>query len=180
MIKIIMASKSGYDVTFHGEKCLSISTGEQPDGTHQFFINTLGGPGVQRHLHAFVTLSSEGIMVKGGVRIKNNVGEYLSTSITLNATTQEIARVVIKRDRTGIISQLKQTFGDDWIATKPSTHIGKMKRQPIALPSSTTATSGEYSISLFDAGTELPPTTEVAAIVSFSTMTSFGVAFTEV
>ena len=41
----------GYNLTYAGTKCLSVSTGAQAGGTCEFFLNALTKSGVERHIH---------------------------------------------------------------------------------------------------------------------------------
>ena len=104
----------------------------------------------------------------GGARVKNNVGDYLSTRLTLDATTQEIARVAVSQTPAGPICQFKQMVGDDWVATDPSTMGGIVCRTQVALPASSEARSAEYSIAMFDARTGVPQNSSQMVVVPFA------------
>jgi hypothetical protein len=63
----LMSKARGYNATFDGAKCLSIPTGVRTDGTYEFYISALGGPGVERHIHGYASVSSGGLMAWGGL-----------------------------------------------------------------------------------------------------------------
>lgn len=170
-----MSRKLGYHITYAGEKCLSITTGTQSDGTFDFLIHALGVD--DRHVHGYASLSSEGFIQTGGARVKNNIGEYLGTGMTLSETTQEIARVVISQSPAGPICQFKQDVGSEWLVTGPCDLGGEIYRTEIALPVTSHTEIVEYSISMIDARTGIPPNSSERMSVQFSGKVPFGVVF---
>src|SRR5712691_11323163 len=105
----------GYNLTYGGTKCLSVSTGAQADGTYEFFVNALTKPGVQRHIHGYAELTTAGVVVWGGARVKNNAGSYLGPGKTLTHMTEEIARFRVSRTSEGLRCELLQSVDGAWI-----------------------------------------------------------------
>jgi len=173
-----MSHKLGCHVTFSGQKCLSVSTGEQPDGTHEFYIHALGGAG--RHLHGYASVNTQGVILRGGARLKEDVGQHLGDGVLLSHTTQEIARVVITPTSAGPQCTFKKIMGDEWVETSPSTMGGKITGTEVALPCSSHASGGEYSISMFDARSGLLSNTSDQVVAPFSGALPFGVVFTKI
>lgn len=175
-----MPRKYGYNVTFDGQKCLSVTTGEQADGTYEFLIHALGGPGCDRHIHGYATPNSDGVIISGGARIKEWPDRYLSSGIAIRDSSQEIARIVISRTTKGSVCQFKQTQGDQWLMTGKSTMGGKITRPEVALPTPTDSNGAEYRISMFDSRMGIPPNTSQCVAIPFSTDVPFGIAFESV
>jgi hypothetical protein len=175
-----MARPLGCNLTFGGIKTLSLTTGVQRDGTYDFLIHGLGGAAVDRHLHGYAQVSSEGIIVRGGARVKNKPGEYLGLGVQLTQTPQEIARVAITPTTAGLKCQFKQLVAAQWLEGDPTTMGGRIKRTEIALPSSKGAVAAEYSISMFDARSGVPSNSSEQVVVPFSSPLPFGVVFRKV
>lgn len=172
-----MTKARGYNATFDGTKCLSISTGVQADGTYEFFINAFGGPGVERHVHGFASVSSQGLLAWGGARVKDDADHHLGNGMLLSHTTQEIARLIIERTPDGPRCQFKQNIEGEWLESTPSTTGGAITRRQFPLPNSG-GTRCEYSISMFDARVGVPATSNDCVAVAFSAPLPFGIAFT--
>ena len=91
-----MTRRLGCNLTFGGLKTLSLTTGVQRNGTYEFLIHGLGGAAVDRHVHGYALVSPDGIVIRGGARVKNKPSAYLGSGVELTKTPQEIARVTIK------------------------------------------------------------------------------------
>lgn len=172
-----MSRKYGYNVSFEGQKCLSVTTGKQMDGTYEFLIHALRGSCRERHLHGYAKPNSEGVIISGGARIKEGPDRYLSTGLAIRDSSQEIARIVISRTTEGPVSQFKQTQGDQWLMTGKSTMGGKITRPEVALPTLTDSSGAEYRISMFDSRVGIPPNTPQCVAIPFSDEVPFGIAF---
>ena len=172
-----MAPKLGCNATYCGEKCLSVTTGVQHDGTYEFFVHGLAGPGVERHVHGFAEVSPEGVIVNGGARVKENVDQHLSAGIVLSNSTQEIARVKISPTDQGLATQFRQREGDHWLETSESTFQGVLTRTEVPLPSAVSHKQAEYSTSMCDARSAVPSDTSTQVSVPFSAPLPFGILF---
>lgn len=174
------SKRRGCDLTVDGQKCLSVSTGVQHSGAWELLVHAQGGPGVQRHLHIYADVTPEGIVLSGGARVKNNVGDYLSTGCTLSHTTQKLARAVVRRGPNGLTCQLRQCTGArNWLETGSASVGGPILRRQIELPGTMGSSVAEYGISLFDARSGTPSASSDRAVVPFS-QAPFGLAFTRV
>ena len=174
-----MTKALGYNATFDGTKCLSISTGVQPDGTYEFYINALGGPGVERHVHGYASVSSQGLLAWGGARVKDNVADHLGEGLLLSHTTQEIARLIVERTPKGPRCQFKQNLAGEWLESTPSMTGGRIARAQFPLPNPASPRC-EYSISMFDARVGVPANSTNCVAVAFSAPLPFGIAFTRI
>lgn len=172
-----MTRPLGCNLTFDGIKALSLTTGVQRGGNYDVLIHGLGGAAVERHVHGWASVSSQGLMVGGGARVKNKAGEYLSTGLRLTQTPQEIARVAIMPTTTGPKCQFKQRRGDEWLAADPTTMGGRINRTKVPLPSAKRAEAAEYSIRMFDARSGVPSNSSQQVVVPFSSPLPFGVVF---
>ena len=166
----------GYNLTFGGAKCLSLTTGVQDDGASEFLINALGGPRVERHLHGFATVTPDGVVISAGARLKDGINTHLGPTVVLSHTTQEIARVRISQTPSGPRCELAQSIDGSWITTSPSTMGGPIKRRDVALPSGSTSGEAQYSISLYDARSGIPSHSSNQIALPFSAPTPFGIA----
>jgi len=176
-----MAVKTlGYNLTYAGTKCLSVSTGVQRDGTCDVFVNALAGPGVERHLHGYAQVTTDGVVVHGGARLKDNVGAHLGPGLTLRGTTQEIGRVRISQTSLGLRCELGQVIEENWVAATPTTMGGTMVRRQVALPYDATQPSAEYSIRMFDARSGVPSDSTNQIVLPFSAPVPFGIAVRKV
>jgi len=164
----------GYNLTYAGTKCLSVSTGAQAGGTCEFFLNALTKSGVERHIHGYAELTTAGIVVRGGARVKNNAESYLGPGKTLSHTTEEIGRFRVSRTSAGLRCELLQSVDGNWIGTDPSTMGGKIRRRALKLPFEVGADSAEYSVSMHDARSGVPSNTSNQIVLPFSEPTPFG------
>ena len=172
----------GYNLTFGDEawKAASLTTGAQPDGTYEFFTHLLGGPGVERHLHGYAEVSSEGLILRGGARLKDGVGKHLGTGILLSHSTQEIARFRVEIEDDGLRTQLLQCVDDSWHETSDSTWGGSITRRPMLLPGSQGVDGAEYSLAMFDASVAPSSSSTQTLVLPFSSPVPFGVSVTMV
>ena len=168
----------GFALTFgdYESKCASLTTGAQPDGTYEFFVHLLAGPGVERHLHGYAEVGSEGTILKGGSRLKEDVGAHVGPGLSLTESTQEIARFVVKREADGIRTQLLQCVDNSWLGTSDSTGEGPITRRPVILPGSQRAHGAEYSLAMFDATATSVADSSITTRLPFSSPTPFGVS----
>ena len=164
----------GYNLTYGGTKCLSISTGAQADGTCEFFVNALTKSGVERHIHGYAKLTTGAVIVRGGARVKNDIGSYLGPGMSLSHTTEEIGRFRISRTSAGLRCELLQSVNGTWIGTEPSTMGGKVRRREVKLPLAIDATSAEYSLAMYDARSGVPSKTANQIVLPFSAPVPFG------
>lgn len=169
-----MSPDQGYHLTYAGPKCLSVTTGTQRDGSHQFIIHGLAGPGVERHVLGWASVTSEGAVVSGGARLKNDVLEHVGPGIQLSATTQEIARVQVTPTEYGPVTVFSQHDGDQWLCTSPSTHDGPVRRREVPLPSASSNAPTSYSIAMYDARSGVPSNTSEQVVLPFSGPVPFG------
>lgn len=172
-----MAYDLGYHASYAGQKCLSVSTGAQPDGAREFLISGLAGPGVERHVHGYAYLTDDGVVLSAGARLKDDVGKHVGGGITLQATTQEIARVTVTPTEGGLETRFSQQDGDEWLQTSASTHGGDIRRREVSLPRSSAGGGAEYSISMFDARTGVPSDSTDRVVMPFSGSVPFGIVF---
>ncbi len=170
-----MTDDLGYHASYAGLKCLSVSTGAQSDGAHEFLIHGLAGPGVERHIHGYAYLTDAGVVVSAGARLKNDVGTHVGEGIILQETTQEIARVTVTRTEGGLETHFSQQDGDEWLQTSASTHGGAIRRREVSLPCSNLGGGAEYSISMFDARTGVPADAVDCVVMPFSGSVPFGI-----
>ena len=166
--------KFGYNLTYRGTKCLSVSTGAQADGACEFFVNALTKSGVERHIHGYAELTTGGVLLRGGARVKNDVGSYLGPGRALSHTTEEIARFRVSRTSAGLRCELLQSVDGTWIGTDPSTMGGRIRRREFKLPTEVGAASAEYSLSMYDSRSGVPSNTANQIILPFSAPTPFG------
>ncbi len=175
-----MTRRLGCNLTFEGIKTLSLTTGVQRSGAYEFLIHGLGGAAIDRHVHGWASVSSQGLIIGGGARVKNKAGEYLTTGVRLTQTPQEIARVTITPTSSGPKCQFKQLRGNEWLAADPTTMGGRINRTEIPLPSAKRGEAAEYSIKMFDARSGIPSNSSHQVVVPFSSPLPFGVVFTKV
>jgi hypothetical protein len=170
----------GFNLTFGQDawKAASFTTGAQPDGTYEFFVHLLGGPGVERHLHGYAHMSSEALILRGGSRLKDDIGRYLGAGLSLAQSTQEIARFRVELEESGVRTQLLQCIDDSWHVTSDSTRGGPITRTPVVLPGSHGVAGAEYSLAMFDAATPPPSNSAQTAILPFSSSLPFGASVT--
>ncbi len=168
----------GFNLTFgdYESKCASLTTGMQPDGTYEFYVHLLGGPSVERHLHGFAEVSSEGMILKGGSRLKDDRGTHVGPGLPLTESSQEIARFVVQREGDGIKSRLLQSIDDSWVGTSDSTWGGPITRRPVILPGSEEANGAVYSLAMFDATATAVADSSRTTYLTFSSPTPFGVS----
>jgi len=164
----------GYNLTYSGTKCLSVSTGAQADGTCEFFVNALTKSGIERHIHGYAELTTAGILLCGGARVKNEVGSYLGPGMTVSHTTEEIARFRVSRSSAGLRCELLQSVDGTWIGTEPSTMGGRIRRREMKLPTEVSADVADYSVSMYDARSGVPSNTANQVVLPFSAPTPFG------
>ena len=169
----------GYHLTIDGQKVLSITTGIQPDGTHQFFIHTLAGSHGHRHLHGYATLDSQGRIVTGGARLKDGPGYHKGPGVSLSNSTQEIARVLVdRRPPSGPVCTLKKVLGTEWMNTTPSTVGGHITRQEVPLVAHSTRSMLEYSVAMYDSRFNKAALTSEQTLVRFSGPYDYGFVVT--
>lgn len=167
----------GYNLTFGSSesKCTSLTTGSRTDGRFDFYVHLFGGPGGERHLHGFGEVSSKGILITGGARLKEGPGDHLGGGIMLGHTTQELARIRVQATPTGPETQLLQCTEEGWIATSRSTWSSKITRRPVMLPGSKGAIEADYSLALFDARTGTIAPSSETIVLPFSGGSHIGV-----
>jgi hypothetical protein len=170
----------GFDLTFgdRGLKCASLTTGAQPNGTYEFYVHLLAGPGVQRHLHAYAQVDSDGLVLTGGSRLRENTGQHLGQGIRVANSTQELARFAVREDGAGLTTRLLQCVDDTWIATSASTWARPVTRRTVLLPGSSHLQSAEYSIAMFDAAYRQPSGGGPSTVLPFSAPLPFGLSIT--
>lgn len=172
-----MTDSLGCDLTYGNVKCLSVTTGVQRDGSYEFLIHGLAGPGVERHVHGWASVTSEGVVVDGGARLKQNVLEHVGHGIALDATTREIARVSVRPEQGAVVTVFTQQIGGTWLGTSASTYTASVKRSLVELPCSSPSERAEYSISMFDASAGVPSDSSQRVVIQFSAPLPFGIAF---
>jgi len=179
--KVVRSRPMGYDrgahATYCGQKCLSISTGTQADGTHEFLVNGLAGPGVERHVHGWATIAESGELLAGGARLKNASNSHVGNGLSLSAAGQEIARVTVTPTDAGVVTMFSQLEGGTWLETSDSTHGGSIQRTEVPLPGAEADAPTQYSIEMFDARTGVPSNSSTQAVVAFSGSVPFGLVF---
>jgi hypothetical protein len=170
----------GLNLTFgdNAWKAASLTTDAQPDGTYEFFTHLLGGPGVQRHLHGYAEVTTGGLIVRGGARLKNDVNTHLGPGIQSSHSTQEIARFRVELDEDGVRTHLLQCIDDSWRVTSASTWGGPITRRPVLLPGSLGVQGAEYSLAMFDAAAVPSSNAAAMVILPFSAPLPFGVSVT--
>lgn len=170
----------GFNLTFgdNAWKAASLSTGAQPDGTYEFFTHLLGGAGVERHLHGYAQVTTDGLIVRGGARLKDDVNTHLGPGISLSHSTQEIARFQAELEEGGVRTHLLQCIDDSWEVTSASTWGGPITRRPVLLPGSQGVRGAEYSLAMFDAAAVPSSNTAHTVILPFSAPLPFGVSVT--
>jgi hypothetical protein len=164
----------GYNLTHSGDKCLSVSTGVQRNGSYEFLVNALTKPRVERHIHGYAEVTTDGVVLRGGAVVKNDVDSYLGPALTLSHTTQEIARFRVSRTSNGPLCELSQSVAGNWISTEPSRMGGKIRRRAVELPVDMSRAINEYSVSMFDARSGMPSATSNQIVLPFSAPTPFG------
>ena len=169
----------GYDLTFGAPtlKAASLTTGVQPDGTYEFFGHLQAGPGIERHIHGWALLGAEGMIIRGGARLKEDRDTHLGSGISISHSTQEIARFRIDRTTDGIATRLIQCIDDSWKETSQSTWSGQLRRRSVQLPGSEGARGADYSLSMFDAAVA-PSSNSSTVVLPFSGSVPFGVSLT--
>jgi len=179
--RLTMTRQLGCNLSFAAQKCLSVRTDIQPDGTYEFLISALAGPNTERHLHGYASLSSQGLVLWAGARLKDNVGVHLGPGIRLGSgSTHEVGRVTISATTDGPKCVLKQVVDGEWFETSASTMGGNIRRTEVALPGSSGARGGEYSISFFDARSSGPAPSSEHVVIPFSERLPFGIVFSRV
>jgi hypothetical protein len=169
----------GYDLLFGSTqyKAASVTTNVQPDGTYEGYCHLMAGPGVERHLHWYAEVSSGGVLVWGGARVKENQGQRLGPGLSLSHSTQEIARFAVERDASGLSARLFQQVGSEWEATSASTWSRTVSRPTVALPGASESNQAQYSIAMYDANS--PPKADPnTVLLPFSEHVPFGLSVT--